>query len=144
MSDISLSDYIKEKMEEKPKKKYFLKRKTGKVDLPKGTKTKVFNVPDSSKYKEPEGDTCIGYWEKATGFEIKEDTVYRCPACDQPMSKKDSTLDGAHVYKPSDANKWYFVPLCSKCNNPENTDEMEVDTVLVPVPSECYEKKPEK
>lgn len=112
--------------------------------LSNGPKMKVCNVPDSSLYKEPNDNTCIGYWEDKLGCEIIYNLTFYCPSCGQAMSKKDSTLDGAHVYKPSDANKWYFVPLCCKCNNPDNPDEMEVDTVLVPVPSECYEKKPSK
>lgn len=111
--------------------------------LPESPKEIVLNVPNSTDYKEPNNNTCIGYWEEISGCEIKENLTYYCPACGKPMSKKNSNLDGAHVYKPLDAKRWYFVPLCSKCNNPENTKEMEVDTILVPVPSECYEKKPE-
>ena len=110
----------------------------------KKSRTIVKNVPNSSEYKEPNGSSCIGYWEKATGIELKDDIIYSCPACGNSMSKKDSNLDGAHVYKPSDERKWFFVPLCSACNNPDNTDEMEVNVKLVPVPSECYEKKPTK
>lgn len=112
--------------------------------LPKAPKEKVVNVPNSSDYKEPNNNTCIGYWEDISGCELRDNLTYYCPSCQKPMSKKDSTLDGAHVYKSSNNKEWYFVPLCSKCNNPENTDVMEVDTVLVPVPSECYEKKSEK
>ena len=109
--------------------------------LPKAEKVRVINVPDSSLYKEPNGDSCIGYWEKQTGHEIKNDSIYYCPACGKPMNKKDSTLDGAHVYKEGNPDEWFFTPLCSKCNNPKNQVPMDVDTTLVPVPQECYEKK---
>ena len=109
--------------------------------LPEAPKTKVKNVPESSKYKKPNGDSCIGYWEKQTKCEIKEDSTFYCPACGAKMSKKDSTLDGAHVFKPGVPDKWYFVPLCRSCNSPENDKEMEVDTIMVPVPPECYELK---
>ena len=121
-------------------KKLILKRF---LHLPQATKTKVKNVPESSKYKKPNGDSCIGYWEKQTKCEIKEDFIYYCPACGSKMSKKDSTIDGAHVFKPGIPKKWYFVPLCSACNSSENDKEMEVDTFLVPVPPECYELKEE-
>lgn len=109
--------------------------------LPEAEEVMVKNVPDSSLYKDPDGNSCIGYWEEKTGFTIKENLPYHCPACGAKMSKKDSTLDGAHVYKTSNPGKWYFVPLCSKCNNPENTKEMKVRTTLIEIPEECCEKK---
>ena len=109
--------------------------------LPHATKTSVVNVPESSKYKSPNGNTCIGYWEVETRCKIDENLTYYCPSCGGKMSKRDSTLDGAHVYKPSSPQQWYFVPLCSTCNNPENNKQMTVDTLLVPVPPECYEEK---
>ena len=137
----SLSESLTEQLIEEKDKNANL---AGYGHLPKAPKEKVGNVPNSSDYKEPNNNTCIGYWEDISGCELKDNLTYYCPSCHKPMSKKDSTLDGAHVYKPSNAKKWYFVPLCSKCNNPENTKEMEVDIILVPVPSECYEKKPEK
>ena len=118
-----------------------LVRMAGYELLPKAEKVRVINVPDSSLYKEPNGDCCIGYWEKQTGYEIKNDSLYYCPACGKPMNKKDSTLDGAHVYKEGNPKEWFFTPLCSKCNNPENQVPMDVDTILVPIPQECYEKK---
>lgn len=121
--------------------KEYMARIAGYALLPKAEKVKVINVPDSSLYKDPNGDSCIGYWEKQTGHEIKNDSVYYCPACGKPMSKKSSTLDGAHVYKEGNPKEWFFTPLCSKCNNPENQEPMNVDTTLVPVPQECYEKK---
>lgn len=109
--------------------------------LPEDSKTTVMNVPESSKYKEPNGDTCIGYWEKETGFEIDENATYYCPACGGEMSKKKDNLDGAHVYKPSNPDEWFFTPLCSSCNSSENRELMQVKTPLVPVPPECYELK---
>lgn len=104
-------------------------------------KVKVKNVPESSLFKDPYGYSCIGYWEKETECKIGENTVYCCPACGKAMSKKESTLDGAHVYMVGKEDEWNFVPLCSKCNNSENTEPMEVNAKLVPVPPECYEKK---
>lgn len=109
--------------------------------LPDAAKQVVLNVPESSKYKDPNDNTCIGYWAEKAGYKIKVDLPYFRPACGAKMSMRDSTLDGAHVYKKGNSKAWYFVPLCSTCNNPNNTDEMTVDTVLVPVPKECYEKK---
>lgn len=109
--------------------------------LPEAQKETVYNVPDSSLYKEPNNNTCISYWEKITGYKIKDNLTYYCPACGGKMSKETSTLGGAHVYKKGKHNEWFFVPLCSTCNNPDNKQEMEVDTILVPVPLECYEKK---
>lgn len=137
----SLSESLTEQLIEEKDKNANL---AGYGHLPKAPKEKVVNVPNSSDYKEPNNNTYIGYWEDISGCELKDNLTYYCPSCHKPMSKKDSTLDGAHVYKPSNAKKWYFVPLCSKCNNPENTKEMEVDIILVPVPSECNEKKAEK
>ncbi len=109
--------------------------------LPGATAEKVYNVPNSNLYKDPNGKSCIEYWEDKTGCEIKEDLNYYCPACGKAMSKKDNTLHGAHVYKQGNHKLWYFVPLCSTCNNPANSNAMQIDVVLVPVPNECYEEK---
>ena len=109
--------------------------------FPEAQKTTVMNVPDSSKYKEPNGYSCIGYWEKETGFEIEDDAKYHCPACGAEMSKEKGNLAGAHVYKPSNPDEWFFTPLCGSCNSCENKNSMQVTTPLVPVPPECYELK---
>lgn len=109
--------------------------------LPEGPMTQVKNVPDSSKYKEPHNNSCIGYWEEAIGFEIKDDDIFCCPVCNKKMSKSMHNLDGAHVYKPFIPNKWYFTPLCSECNNSKNEEIMTISTPLIPVPPECYEEK---
>lgn len=61
--------------------------------LPEAEEVMVKNVPDSSLYKDPDGNSCIGYWEEKTGFTIKENLPYHCPAYGAKMSKKDSTLD---------------------------------------------------
>lgn len=137
---------IKRKIEEKLQKhleeeKDRLTEMMGYSLLPDVSKTTVMNVPNSSEYKEPNGDSCIGYWEKITGFKIDESATYHCPACGKEMSKKEDNIDGAHVYKPSNPDEWFFTPLCSSCNNPNNTNAIEVTTPLVPVPAECYEKK---
>ena len=138
MEIVSLSNYSKNCLE---KKRQELAKKAGYGLLPSASKTTVKNVPNSSEYKEPNGNSCIGYWEEKASFDIKKDTIYYCPACNKAMSKKDSTLDGAHVYKLDNPYEWYFVPLCSTCNNSNNTKPFDVDTKLVPVPEECYEKK---
>lgn len=109
--------------------------------LPHDNKNTVMNVPESFKYKKPNGDSCIGYWEKNIGFEIDDSAIYHCPACGREMSKSKDNLDGAHVYKISNPDEWFFTPLCSSCNNPENRNAMQVTTPLVPVPPECYELK---
>lgn len=109
--------------------------------LPEGPTIQVKNVPESSKYKEPHNNSCIGYWEEVTGFEIMDDDVFYCPACSKKMSKSTQNLDGAHVFKPSNPDEWYFTPLCSECNNSENEEMMTVSTPLVPVPPACYEEK---
>ena len=98
--------------------------------LPKGPTTQVKNVPESSKYKEPSGKSCIEYWEEAIGFEIEDDAVFYCPACGKKMSKAKHNLDGAHVYKPSNPDEWYFTPLCSECNNPEWWRMLEIGRAL--------------
>lgn len=137
---------IKRKSEEKLQKKLEeekdrLTEMMGFRLLPYASKTTVMNVLNSSEYKEPNGDSCIGYWEKVTGFKIDDSATYHCPACGKAMSKKEDNLVGAHVYKPSNPDEWFFTPLCSSCNTPNNTNVMEVTTPLVPVPAECYEKK---
>ena len=129
---------LEEKLEEQTGR---LTKLAGYGLLPQAPKTSVVNVPESSKYKTPNGNTCIGYWEEKTRCIIDAKLTYYCPSCGRKMSKQDSTLDGAHVYKPSSPHKWYFVPLCSTCNNPENNKPMTVETLLVPVPPECYEEK---
>lgn len=112
--------------------------------LPSASMQVFLNVPESSKYKEPNNNSCIGYWEEKTGCKLKDNINYYCPACGEAMSKKNSTLHGAHVYKKGNPNAWFFVPLCGKCNNSGNKDEMSVNTTLVPVPAECYELKEEE
>lgn len=134
----SLSEKLQEQLEEEKDRNVKL---AGYSLLPEGSKTQVKNVPESSKYKEPSGKSCIEYWEEAVGFEIEDDAVFYCPACGKKMSKAKHNLDGAHVYKPSNPDEWYFTPLCSECNNPENEEIMTVSTPLVPVPPECYEEK---
>ncbi len=109
--------------------------------LPEASKTTVMNVPESSKYKTPNGYSCIEYWEKQIGFKIKEEEIYHCPACGKEMSKSKENLEGAHVYKPSNPDDWFFTPLCNSCNKPGNKRTMQVKTPLVPVPPECYEEK---
>lgn len=136
----NLSERLQGQLEDE---KEHLTKMMGYSLLPKAPKTTVMNVPESSKYKEPYGDSCIGYWEKVTGFEIDENSTYHCPACGEEMSKKNDNLDGAHVYKPSNPEEWFFTPLCSSCNTPENKNTMQVTTPLVPVPKECYELKEE-
>lgn len=134
-------EIIAEKFNEKlEQEKERLAEKSGYGHLPDAPETIVYNVPNSTLYKDPNGTTCIGYWERYAG-KLKWDLSYYCPSCGKSMSKKNLTLNGAHVYKPEDQNQWYFVPLCSKCNYPDNTGSMTVDTKLVPVPSECYELK---
>ena len=130
-------DWLQEQLEEHKDR---LTELSGYSLLPQAPKTTVLNVPDSSKYKEPSGTSCIGYWEEKTGFTIDDNATYYCPACGKEMSKKKDNLDGAHVYKPSNPDEWYFTPLCSSCNSPENKNSMQVTTPLVPVPDECYEE----
>lgn len=134
----SLSERLQEQLE---KEKEHNTKLAGYSLLPEGTPTQVKNVPESSKYKEPHNNSCMGFWEEVTGYEIKDDDVFYCPACNKKMSKSTKNLDGAHVYKPSSPNEWYFTPLCSECNNSVNDKLMTVSTPLVPVPPECYEEK---
>lgn len=134
----SLSETLMEKLQKDKDRNAEL---AGYGILPVSSEEIVFNVPDSSLYKEPNNNTCIGYWEEQTGFELSDELPYFCPACNGKMSKKESNLDGAHVYKKGNPKQWFFMPLCSTCNKPQNTGEMKVRTTLVPVPQECYEKK---
>lgn len=103
----------------------------------------VLNVPESSKYKEPNNNSCIGYWEEKAECELNNNLKYYCPVCGEARRKTGKTLNGANVYKKGAPKACFFVPLCSECDKPENKEEMTVGTTLVPVPAECYELKEE-
>lgn len=118
-------------------------RSQGHLSFPIACSSIVKNVPGSSEYKEPNDNTCIGYWEQETGFAIDGRTSYICPSCGKLY--RGSLYEGAHVTVSGlPDNMWFFVPLCPECNHPKNTDLMNVDAVLVPIPEECYEKKPKE
>ena len=101
------------------------------------------NVPGSSEYKEPNDCSCIEYWQRKTGFVIDGRRSYICPSCGKLF--RGSHYEGAHVTVSGlPESMWFFVPLCPECNHPTNTDLMNVDAELVPVPEECYQKKPKE
>jgi hypothetical protein len=81
----------------------------------------VVNAANTAELPLPEGyDSWISYWNDKKGI-----TAKRCRQC----KKETSELDGAHVQhvKKNDNGHWqrvdglFLVPLCSKCNNPNNT-----------------------
>lgn len=117
----------------------FIFRRQGRLSFPITTSHVVTNVRGSSDYKKPNGCSCIEYWEQQSGFAIDGRKSYICPSCGR--MRRGHLYEGGHVTaagRPQD--EWYFVPLCPDCNHPTNTKSMSVDTVLVPVPPECYEK----
>lgn len=87
----------------------------------------VKNVNGSGRYTAPKGySSWLDYWNDHAGHK-----AYRCSATD---CHHRGNLVGAHVQKAySSDNKWYIVPLCSSCN--QRNDTFEVDETLVPVPS---------
>lgn len=118
-------------------------RSQGHASFPIASSRIVKNVPGSSEYKDPDDNSCIGYWEQETGFVIDGRRLYVCPSCGKLY--KGCQYEGAHVtVEGLTEGLWYFVPLCPDCNHPTNNDLMNVDAPLVPVPEECYEKKPSK
>lgn len=121
----------------------YLNRSQGHLSFPIVSSKIVKNVPGSSEYKEPNDNSCIGYWEQETGFVIDGRRSYVCPSCGKLF--RGCQYEGAHVTVAGlPASLWFFVPLCPECNHPTNTDWMNVDAPLVPVPVECYEKKPKE
>ena len=118
-------------------------RSQGHLSFPTSASRIVKNVPGSSDYKEPNDNSCIGYWEQATGFEIDGRKSYICPSCGKLF--RGCQYEGAHVTVAGlPESMWFFVPLCPECNHPTKIDLMNVDAELVPVPEECYEKKPKE
>lgn len=111
----------------------------GKPSFPDASQSIVTNVSGSSDYKAPDDCSCIEYWEREAGFEIDGRKSYICPGCGRMV--RGCQFEGAHVTVSGlPTSKWFFVPLCPDCNRPTNTDPMNVDTFLIPVPDECYEK----
>lgn len=121
----------------------FINRALGRAFFPLRMNHLVRNVPDSSKYKEPIDCSCIEYWQSKAYFSIDGSKSYICPSCGRACSGEQFV--GAHVTVAGlPESKWFFVPLCPKCNSFANTKIMFVDTELVPVPDECYQKKKEE
>lgn len=85
--------------------------------------TKVKNINGTSRFN---SRVWLDYWEEQT-----EGKATRCGAID---CKSKEELVGAHVMKANSSDKKYYItPLCKGCN--KRTDEFDVDTELVPVPS---------
>lgn len=97
---------------------------------------KVKNIHGTSKERYAESypkeyNSWIDYW--------KNKCDYSCPSfCTNNECTNDVKV-GAHVIKEKCENdrRWYIVPLCNKCNHPNNEDFFEVDEdYLVPVSEE--------
>jgi hypothetical protein len=89
--------------------------------------TKVKNINGTSRFPAHSGyNSWLEYWEKQTGQKATECGAINC--------KSNEQLFGAHVIKVNSSDKKYYItPLCPKCN--KRTDNFNVDTELVPVPS---------
>ncbi len=89
--------------------------------------TLVKNVHGQSYDSPPKGcSSWLDYWEKQTGKKATRCGAINC--------KSNEQLFGAHVIKVNSSDKKYYItPLCPKCN--KRTDNFNVDTELVPVPS---------
>ena len=87
---------------------------------------KVKNINGSSRFPAPSGyDSWLDYWERKSGERATYCGASGCWRTD---------LVGAHVQKVGGYdNRWYITPLCKSCN--QRSDEFEVYTTLVPVPS---------
>lgn len=86
----------------------------------------VKNVSGSSRFPKPtRHSSWLAYWEEKAGYKALFCTASGCIK---------TNLVGAHVQKVNSSDKsWYIVPLCTGCN--QRTDDFEVNTTLVPVPS---------
>ena len=96
----------------------------------------VHNVKGSSKISQKPPFpyySWLNYWENNGGSEIKDDVLYKCPACGKAFTRKN--FDGCHLQKISLIDRsWYIVPLCDSCN--QRADMFSVkEELLVPVPS---------
>jgi hypothetical protein len=106
-----------------------------KLGLPISNDVKVVNAINTAELPLPEGyDSWISYWN-----DKKNKPAGMCRRC----GTKTSVLNGAHVqYVKKNAKKeWqrvsglFLVPLCSKCNNPNNTTIFSVNkNDLIPAP----------
>lgn len=76
----------------------------------------IQNVAGSGDEKLANGKT----WIKAYG-EV-HDLPETCPVCG-----KKTELQGAHVQRTGMSSGEYIAPLCSTCNNPNNTAIMTID-----------------
>lgn len=82
-----------------------------------------------------EYNSWIDYW--------KDKCEYPCPSFCANSECLNNVEVGAHVIKEGCENdrKWYIVPLCKKCNNPNNETYFEVDEdYLVPVSEKNIEE----
>jgi hypothetical protein len=99
--------------------------------------------PDDSDYSDvPAGYiSWIDYWNQSHFSDAN--ACFNC-------GKKTDDLDGGHVYylkKDKDGNRVpneskgiFIIPLCSKCNNPNNTKSFQVDdSDLIEVPKKADE-----
>lgn len=102
---------------------------------------KVKNIHNTSKERYAESypkqyKSWINYWEHKCPYSFLLD---KC-ANENCNGRKE---DGAHVIKEGSEKdrKWYIVPLCKKCNNPNNKSYFEVDEdYLVPVSEKNIEE----
>lgn len=91
---------------------------------------KVVNVPNTTDEKPPHGyDSWIDYWNQQ--YQEKQKQPFKIKGCVNKNCKNHATNDsevqinGAHV-KRVDNEEEYIIPLCNKCNNYNNKNEMDV------------------
>lgn len=80
--------------------------------------TLVKNVEGSSKYDPPRGySSWKEYWESR---KRRKFSFCSCTSC------RNRAEDGGHVRKLYNTSNMYIIPLCSRHNNPSNTDAYSV------------------
>ena len=72
----------------------------------------------------PPNDSWIDFW--------KENSGEKCPEECSVQGCSDIATDGAHVICDEIAGE-YIIPMCKKCNNPNNTEsfKLKIGTVAV-------------
>ncbi len=80
---------------------------------------KVKNLHGTNDNDPPVGSWKL-FWEMKTGRKFS--------ICSNVLCNEEAT-DGGHVIKVDSYDRsWYIVPLCKKCNNPDNRQQFTVDS----------------
>jgi hypothetical protein len=88
---------------------------------------RVENVKGSSNEMLPHGySSWIEYWEKRS--------YRKAQKCSRIDCNQTKNIEGAHVYIIGEnVEKEYITPLCREHNNPNVTEEFDVNETLVPI-----------